>query len=743
MYRFPAAAIALALIALTSDCGGGGSAGGPPAVPPAPGTPAGPGTVPVVNPPTGGGSSTPTSFAVVSFPSGLPVTVTNNNVAQTVSPPTTPTTVRPAPSNFAATISIVPNNSAPPFVFLADQRGNGSHTVLYNQAADTNGSIGSVSATSAGRRAADAVTIASSALPRFFSHGAFARPHESSSRLVVRYRASALGIGTGSANQLSILRGGQQISRTATANQLERSEGVARAVDIGAVTNDIATRVLEVPASQSIGTLAARMSAHSEVLSAKPERLYYKESRSALSTSDPHFDPTEQWSLFAIGAPNAWGYTLGNPGIAIAMIDTGADFGHQDLAGGKIVYAESVLNGVVTVGNGAAQDTDGHGTNTAGIAAADTNNGLGVAGVGYNTSLQIYKVFSNGTAANQFSPSANSGDVTQAIYDAVAHGAKVINMSLGSCQSEGLDPMQRDAVTFALAHNVVVVAASGNERGGGGGDPNCASGSSTVDFPAAYDGVIAVGASALNDSASPGRPSPLNVERVASYSNAGPGLSLVAPGGDPTKADLTASPADLLHWIEGLYTNTPADTTMQCKTAPDCRALFAGTSQATPHVSGAAALVLAANPNLTPAQVKRTLMSTADDIHDPFEGAGRLNAYRALAAASGDTMPPALPTALNFVAFAYVPNGTNVPMILDVTYTSGVPVASDGTFRIADIQPGPTAYKIGVWSDANGDGKIDLGDSFGTTPSTCTAAASCGGAAGIITHPVSAGFVLN
>jgi subtilisin family serine protease len=431
----------------------------------------------------------------------------------------------------------------------------------------------------------------------------------------------------------------------------------------------------------------------------------------------------------------------GSPGVAIAMIDTGIDATSPDFAGGKIGFAESVLGGSVTRGLAAVRDTDGHGTNTAGIAAANANNAFGFAGAGFNAGLQIYKVFPDDTAANGYTSDALSSDVTMAIDDAVAHGARVVNLSLGSCQIENIDSAQQAAIDAALAAGVVIVAAAGNERAGKSATAACAGGSSTIDFPAAYGGVISVGATSLDDAADPNDAATAR-EYVASYSNAGPGLSLVAPGGDPGPADLgTTGTADVLHWIANLYTTTAANPKRQCANKSDCTALFAGTSQAVPHVSGAAALLLAANPSLSPAQVKQILIASADDIHDPHQGNGRLDIYRALATVAGDPDPTAQPANINFVAFAYVPNGTNRPHIVDVTYPRGLPVASNGSFRIADVPANVSSYKIGVWYDANGDGVVDAGDYFGSSQ-TCSANAACPSAAGIVVAPVPAGYTL-
>jgi len=678
-------------------------------------------------PPVGANATT---VSVQSVPSGLGVTIATGSSSTTA---TTPTSTTPRVSNFATVISIAPSNGGPAYTYAVDQHDAGGKTFLYNQVADTNGSIGSIFTSSAARSfgaSSSSPTMADASMPRRFARGSLGRPAESATRLVVRYRAAALRAGRGM-------------------RALEATEGIERGSDIGPQTGAILTRVVDVPAGRSIARLAANLRANAEVASAAPERLYYMQSTQPVIPNDTHFSNTQQWALFATGAVNAWGYTTGSSGVSIAIIDTGVDFTHADL-NGKIAYAERVVNGVTNAGTNTstganyAQDTDGHGTNVAGIAAANTNNGFGFAGMGYNTSLQVYKVFADGVATSSppYSPSANSGDVTQAIYDAVAHGAKVINLSLGTCQVAGADAMQRDAVAYAIAHNVTVVAAAGNERAGSS-DATCSGGSSTVDFPAAYDGVIAVGASKYDDTTVPMTFSSLNKEGVASYSNSGPGLALVAPGGDPTSADTAAnSTVDYLHWIAGIYSTTAVDPNAQCRNKADCRALFAGTSQASPHVAGAAALMLALNGGLSPAQIKSILTNTADDIGDPNQGAGRLDVYRALAALTGDATQPALPTNANFVAFAYAPNGSNVPQIVDVTYASGVRVASNGSFRIADIPATAPNYKIGVWYDANGDGRIDAGDYFGSSQ-LCTAAGPCGSAAGIVVHPVPAGFVLN
>jgi subtilisin family serine protease len=272
-----------------------------------------------------------------------------------------------------------------------------------------------------------------------------------------------------------------------------------------------------------------------------------------------------------------------------------------------------------------------------------------------------------------------------------------------------------------------------------GTDSACKGGGSTIDFPAAFDGVVSVGATSLDDTAAPENPA-LATEKVASYSNAGPGLTVVAPGGDPDAADLSSPNVDVLHWVYNLYSTTVANPAEQCTNKSDCSALFAGTSQATPHVSAAIALMLSLDGGLSPSRIRSIIATTADDIGDPYQGNGRLDIYRALAAVTGDPKPPQAPTNENFVAFAYTRNGSNTPQILDVTFPHGVPVARNGTFRIADVPPA-TTYEIGVWYDANGDGVVDAGDYFGNSAS-CSSSAPCTSAAGIVAHPVTSGFTL-
>jgi subtilisin family serine protease len=642
-------------------------------------------------------------YAINSVPAGLCAQVDDSKVGNT------PVTVTPAFADQFKTFEIIPNNGASPFVYLTDQTANGNKTVLYNQSADTNGSIEDVVKDSKARNLRSHYnSMRFSQQTRHRPTTWIGRPAFSTTRVEVQYKVASL----------------QREGRVA--EDLEHTEGVTRSLSIGFQRNGLTARILNVGNNDTAQALSRRLRTHSEVADARPLQLRYTSSSKPFTPNDTNFDNYDQWDMFDIFALNAWGYTHGSSSIQIAVIDTGADNFQNDLAG-KLVYGEKIINGTITFGAAAAQDTDGHGTNVTGIAAADTNNATAVAGVGFNTAVQIYKIFPDGTGT-----SADTGDEAQAIYDAVKHGARVINMSLGGDEGSGFDPVERDAVEYAIRQGVTVVAAAGNERTST--EPNAG-----VDFPGAYDGVIAVGATSLNDNNSH---NPVGaIEYVSSYSNVGPQLAVVAPGGDPNSTTDMGDNPDLLHWIEGLYTTTPFDKSQTCSDQTDCLALFAGTSQATPHVTGAIALLLAKNTNLQPAQIKQILESTADDISDPNQGWGRLNVYRALAAVIGDSTGLPLPAFTNFKAFAYSNSGGTTPAIVDVTFPTGVAVASDGTFRVADIPSASAPYKIGVWADLNGDGVVDAGDFFAASQ-LCQASAPCDSALNLVPSQVKSGFTL-
>ena len=715
-------------------CGGGGGGGGSTTPP----TPV-PTATPTINPscrqlsPQSGGST----YTLQSAPSGLVVqrvdpSVTSMQCVYFTGTTTTSDTPQTAPH---AWNYVFAPSQASPFTVVVAQTLNGPHTLFYNQIGDSSGSI-SVSSLQSIRRA----TSASRALEPQTLRGLhrFTGAGVAPSIVLVRYR--------GGATQMR-----------ARANQIEAAEGAAATgIELTTVGGSY-ERFVTVPAGTDAATFASKLRTQSDVVDVFPVHKRFALGRPAFFVTDPHMqNGIDQWYLFDTGFPHAWSYATGS-NAKIAFIDTGIDLNNTDLTahfvGGKTFNhtgsaADASCGGSANT-NTTPQDTNGHGTNTAGIATAGTNDLFGFAGAGFNVKLLAYDIFQNTTATSD-SQTACVPDEIAAIQAAVAAGADVINLSLGAASdygsANGWDQGEHDAIEAAIAAGVTVVAAAGNDADGGeSGTPH-----TVLDYPAAYDGVIAVGASALKDNNT--QVFAGSTEYVAKYSQYGPTLAVVAPGGDPTGT----SDLNPLHWIWNYSTTTanfPAD---QCKNPfppTNCSAFFAGTSQSTPHVSAAAALLIsAARTNgfavPSPARIQQIIQDTADNINDPHQGHGRLNIYKAIATLFTDTGAYTGPTTLGtsptqVVAFAYdnIGSVSATPHIVDVDYPNGVPIDSSGNFRIADVPTTVTNYHVGVWYDANGDGVVDAGDQFGSAAVTCNGQAKC--TIGTITmHTITGAFKL-
>ncbi len=261
--------------------------------------------------------------------------------------------------------------------------------------------------------------------------------------------------------------------------------------------------------------------------------------------------------------------------MLVAIVDSGIDRQHPDLA--------TMIDHFTNFLAPAEDDRDyrGHGTHVAGIVAAVINNSIGIAGL-CKARLAVMK------ALPRRGGTWNATAYYQALAKPIELKARVLNLSLGG----PIDPGEKDIILDLLDAGIVVVAAIGNEFESG----------NPKSYPAAYEGVIAVGATDEAD-------------RRASFSCTGRHISLVAPG----ERILSTVPR---------YKSEYASTTMYDS--------WPGTSMATPHVAAAAALLLAKNPRLTPAQVKTRLCNAADKVRwqkkrpDEQYGWGRLNVARAL-----------------------------------------------------------------------------------------------------------------
>jgi hypothetical protein len=284
--------------------------------------------------------------------------------------------------------------------------------------------------------------------------------------------------------------------------------------------------------------------------------------------NDPFY--SVQWALEQIEAPAAWGYSTGQ-GTLIAIIDTGTDLDHPDLAD----KVRTDIDYDFINDDDTADDDHSHGTHVSGSAAATTNNGTGIAGLGWEAMILPIKVLDS-------QGDGDSADLAQAIRYAADHGADVINMSLGGPVDCPL--AVQEAADYAHARGVVLVAASGNHGGSDG--PNAEM------FPANCQHVLGVGATTINDA-------------IGSYSNYGAHVSVVAPGSGIYST-----------WTGGSYVND------------------SGTSMATPHVAGLAALVMAHYPAYTPDEIASALLDNADDLGeagwDEYYGCGRINGSNSL-----------------------------------------------------------------------------------------------------------------
>jgi len=326
---------------------------------------------------------------------------------------------------------------------------------------------------------------------------------------------------------------------------------------------------------------------------------------------DPHFNM--QWGLYNSGdsgvndadidAPEAWDFSTGGRNVVIAVIDTGVDYTHEDLSeniwrnpdeipGNNMDdddngYIDDVIGwDFVDRASGNPEedyngpdndplDRHGHGTHVAGIISAVANNGIGIAGVAYNSRIMAVRAAYMDESGEGI---LESVDAAQAIIYAAYNGAAVINISWGDYVESTLI---RDAIDIATSRGAIICASAGNDNTG-----------SRI-YPAASDNpaVIAVGATEMHDNR-------------ALFSNYGNWVHVSAPGRD-------------------IYSTKPGNR----------YGYLSGTSMAVPHVSGLAAMIISASPGISPLEVKSRIMNSVDVIGS-LKGknitSGRINAYSAL-----------------------------------------------------------------------------------------------------------------
>ncbi|MFD2763692.1 S8 family serine peptidase [Micromonospora eburnea] len=300
--------------------------------------------------------------------------------------------------------------------------------------------------------------------------------------------------------------------------------------------------------------------------------LDYRRTASA-KPNDPGYVYGDQSYLNTVRLPQAWDRTKGSTSQIIAVVDTGVNTAHPDLAGRTVAGYNAIRPGA------SAADDNGHGTMVAGVAAANTNNGIGVAGAAWTARVMPIKVLD----ARGY---GYDSDIARGVIWAADHGAKIINMSLSG---PGDNTALHDAITYATGKGAVVVAAAGNEGDG------------ETQYPAAYPEVISV---AATDEAG----------RLTDFSSYGDWIDVAAPGANIVSTGLGSD-----YYI--------AD----------------GTSFSAPIVSGTAALVRTVYPTLTPAQVLSQIRTKARDAGprgiDPYYGYGILDAYASVGAVRAAEFP--------------------------------------------------------------------------------------------------------
>ncbi|MFB0629798.1 S8 family serine peptidase [Streptomyces sp. AB3(2024)] len=423
---------------------------------------------------------------------------------------------------------------------------------------------------------------------------------------------------------------------------------------------------------------------------ADPDVAYVEPDSRAYAMSTP--DDTEyakQWDLFeptaGMNVPAAWDKTTGS-GVTVAVIDTGY-VAHSDVAPNIVAGYDFISSSTAARdGNGRdnnpadqgdwsaagecgtgskASDSSWHGTHVAGTIAAAANNAKGVAGIAYNAKIQPVRVLGKcGGATSDIVDAitwASGGSV--AGVPANATPAKVINMSLGG--SGACTASYQNAINAAVARGTTVVVAAGNSNADAAGFS-----------PASCNNVINVAATNRTGDRS-------------FYSNFGAIIDVAAPGGETRRA--TDTPGTVTTPENGILSSLNAGTTTP---GAEIYKPYQGTSMAAPHVAGLAALLVAAKPSLTPAQVEAAIKANARPLAGTCTGGCGAGLADAAATVNAVTSTPTTPT---FENTADVAIGDNTTVESPIT-VSGVTGNAPATLKVG----------VNIVHTYIGDLKVDL-----------------------------------
>ncbi|MCX6811287.1 MAG: S8 family peptidase [Candidatus Berkelbacteria bacterium] len=427
-------------------------------------------------------------------------------------------------------------------------------------------------------------------------------------------------VGIASVSDINRKEGAKEVTeltaKKAQANQEEKNDNLDRIYKI------------EFEGKKDIKKLVQEYSKDANIEYAEPDY----QVKLTLEPNDPYYGSSgswgqgypDLWGIKKIQSASAWDLSTGSRNVVVAVIDTGVDYTNPELVQNIWVNSDEIAgNGFDDDHNGYIDDYYGydfynydgdpmddhaHGTHCSGTIGALGNNNIGVVGVNWQVKIMAAKFLSSGG-------SGYTSDAVSAIHYAVDNGANVLSNSWGG---GGFDQSLQDAINYAYAHNVSFIAAAGNSNA-----------NATNFYPCSYNNVVCIAATDYQD-------------QKASFSNYGNTVDLSAPGVD-------------------ILSLKSSHATYSCTTVGGNYCRMSGTSMATPHVAGLAALVLAYRPGSSPDTVFDYMRNGADDLgssgKDIYFGYGRINSYRTLTGAppppspspSSSTSPSSSPSACGHV----------------------------------------------------------------------------------------------